>query len=105
MDIIRIAKTITPAVVVLVAGLLGMNFLYNSYMDNSAATVITLEPAAGEEMTTTVEDTMGEAVEAVEEAVEEMVEEVTEDMPAVEDAVEGETTEGATEEVEHDHAH
>lgn len=100
MDIIRIAKTITPAVVVLVAGLLGMNFLYNSYMDNSAATVITLEPAAGEEMMSTVEDTMGEAVEAVEEMVEEAVE-------AVEEMTEGEPVEEETAEdgEEHDHAH
>lgn len=49
MDIVRIGKTMLPAVVVLVAGLFGINFVYNTYLTDGAASVITLEPAAGEE--------------------------------------------------------
>lgn len=49
MDIVRIGKTMLPAVVVLVAGLFGINFVYNNYLADGAASVITLEPAAGEE--------------------------------------------------------
>lgn len=57
MEIARIGKTVLPAVVVLVAGLFGVNFIYNTYMNNSATSVITLEPAAGEEgVTVSVED-------------------------------------------------
>jgi len=57
MDINPIAKTLLPAIVVLVAGLFGINFVYNTYLKDGAASVITLEPAAGEDGTTvSVED-------------------------------------------------
>ena len=56
MDMVRIAKTLLPAFVVLVAGLFGINFVYNTYLKDGAASVITLEPAAGEEGTVSVED-------------------------------------------------
>ena len=57
MDFVRITKTILPAVVVLVAGLFGVNFVYNTYLQDGSASVITLEPAAGEEgVTVSVED-------------------------------------------------
>lgn len=49
MDMVRIAKTILPAVVVLIAGLFGINFVYNTYLKDSTSAVAGLEPAAGEE--------------------------------------------------------
>lgn len=49
MDFNRIAKNVLPAAVVLVAGLFGINFIYNTYMSDGSNTVITLEPAAGED--------------------------------------------------------
>lgn len=49
MDISRIAKNVLPAVIVLVAGLFGMNFVYNSYMQDTPTSVISLEPSAGED--------------------------------------------------------
>lgn len=55
MDFTRIIKNVLPAVVVLVAGLFGINFVYNTYMKDGASTVITLEPAAGEDAAVTEE--------------------------------------------------
>lgn len=76
MDIVRIGKTMLPAVVVLVAGLFGINFVYNTYLKDGAASVITLEPAAGEEGTTvTVEDGATTVTETVSETVTETVDE------------------------------
>jgi hypothetical protein len=93
MDILRVIKTVTPAVLVLIAGLFGLNFIYNNYMDSAAGTVITLEPAAGEEAPVSVEDTAAPAVEeTVEEVVEETVETTTEEVTE-------ETTEEVTEKV------
>ena len=49
MNINRIVKNILPAVLVLIAGLFGMNFIYNTYMKDGSSSVISLEPAAGED--------------------------------------------------------
>lgn len=70
MDFTRIVKNVLPAVVVLVAGLFGINFIYNTYMKDGANTVITLEPAAGEEEAApaVADDGFGYAKQAVEEA-------------------------------------
>lgn len=50
MNISRIVKNVLPAVVVLAAGVFGMNFIYNTYMKSAPSSVISLEPAAGEGM-------------------------------------------------------
>jgi hypothetical protein len=57
MNINRIVKNVLPAIVVLAAGLFGMNFIYNTYMKDGSSSVISLEPAAGEDATAPAEVT------------------------------------------------
>jgi len=83
MDIKNILKNITPSVTVMVVGLVGAYFVYNTYFsDRVASGVAGYEPAAGEEVVVTEGET---AVDMT----------VTEEAaPAVEGeaAVEGEVT-------------
>ncbi len=51
MEIKNIIKNITPSITVMVIGLVGAYFVYNTYFsDRVASGVATYEPAAGEEM-------------------------------------------------------
>ncbi len=51
MNITRIVKNVFPAVIVMAAGLFGMNFVYNTYMKDGSTSVISLEPSAGDDAT------------------------------------------------------
>lgn len=96
MDIMRIVKNVLPAVVVLVVGLFGINFIYNSYMKDGSTAVITLEPAAGEEGAAHAEAAIAPAPEAaVTDAVAPAVEGTAEAATDCVNKVEGAVTEGA----------
>ena len=111
MDFVRILKTVMPAVVVLVAGLFGINFVYNTYMQDAASTVITLEPAAGgdaamsvEETATGVEDHAMDAAPAVEETAGDVVVDCVAAEEAAKAAEGTDGAEAATKAVEECHA-
>lgn len=98
MDIKNIIRNITPSVTVMVVGLVGAYFVYNTYFsDRVASGVVGFEPAAGEEVVMTEgmdaveavtegEVTMTSAEEMATDAAEGTVETMTEG--AVEDAAE-----------------
>lgn len=83
MDIKNIMRNVTPSLTVMVVGLVGAYFVYNTYFSDRVATgVASYEPAAGEEAVVQDETTL-ETAAPVEGEV------------AVEgEAVEGETVEG-----------
>lgn len=84
MDIKNIFKNITPAIAVMIVGVVGAYVVYDNFFSGQvpSAAVGTIEPAAGEETLAPVTEGMGAAVDATTEAAPAAAEAVATDAAA-----------------------